>query len=82
MQVLNRYEDMTADMRAEVEEVAAGLGVKAVRCSMGETDTDDGYAGWDGQHPLLSNGVGEGILYTTTHGALYAALLLLRSLIP
>lgn len=27
MQVSNRYEDMTADMRAEVEEVAAGLGV-------------------------------------------------------
>ena len=44
--------------------------------------TADGYQGWDGTHPILSDGVGEGILYTTKHGALLAAMRLIKELIP
>ena len=82
MRVSNEHENLTDAQREEIEDVAERLGIKAVRCSMGETDTSDGYQGWDGQHPMLSNGVGEGILYTTKHGALLAAMRLIKDLIP
>ena len=82
MMVSGEHANLTHDQRQEIDEVAEGLGIKAVWCSMGETDTSDGYQGWDGTHPILSDGVGEGILYTTKHGALLAALRLIRDLIP
>ena len=80
--VSSAHEDLTAEQRAEIEDVAKRLGIEAVRCSMGETDTSDGHQGWDGTHPILSDGVGEGILYTTKHGALLAAMRLIKELIP
>ena len=82
MMVSGEHANLTHDQRQEIDEVAEGLGIKAVWCSMGETDTSDGYQGWDGTHPILSDGVGEGILYSTKHGALLAALRLIRDLIP
>ena len=82
MRVSNEHENLTDEQREEIEDVAERLGIEAVRCSMGETDTSDGYQGWDGQHPMLSNGVGEGTLYTTKHGALLAAMRLIKELIP
>ena len=82
MLVSGEHANLTHDQRQEIDEVAEGLGIKAVWCSMGETDTSDGYQGWDGTHPMLNDGVGEGILYTTKHGALLAALRLIKDLIP
>ena len=82
MLVSSEHANLTHKQRQEIDEVAEGLGIKAVWCSMGETDTSDGYQGWDGTHPMLNDGVGEGILYTTKHGALLAALRLIRDLIP
>ena len=82
MMVSGEHANLTHDQRQEIDEVAEGLGIKAVWCSMGETDTSDGYQGWDGTHPMLNDGVGEGILYSTKHGALLAALRLIRDLIP
>ena len=41
--VSSAHEDLTAEQRAEIEDVAKRLGIEAVRCSMGETDTSDGY---------------------------------------
>ena len=82
MMVLSAHEDLTAEQRAEIDEIASLLGVTASYCSMGETDDSDGYKGWDGTHPILSDGVGEGILYTTKHGALLAAMRLIKELIP
>ena len=82
MMVSGEHANLTHDQRQEIDEVAEGLGIKAVWCSMGETDTSDGYQGWDGTHPMLNDGVGEGILYTTKHGALLAALRLIKDLIP
>ena len=82
MLVSNTHEDLTAEQRAEIDQIALLLGVEASYCSMGETDESDGYKGWDGMHPALNDGVGEGILYTTKHGALLAALRLIRDLIP
>lgn len=82
MMVSGEHANLTHDQRQEIDEVAEGLGIKAVWCSMGETDTSDGYQGWDGTHPMLNDGVGEGILYTTKHGALLAAMRLIKDLIP
>ena len=82
MLVSNAHENLTAEQRAEIDEIASLLGVTASYCSMGETDESDGYKGWDGVHLSLNDGVGEGILYTTKHGALLAALRLIRDLIP
>ena len=82
MMVSGEHANLTHDQRQEIDEVAEGLGIKAVWCSMGETDTSDGYQGWDGTHPILSDGVGDGILYTTKHGALLAAMRLIKELIP
>lgn len=82
MLVSNAHENLTAEQREEIDEIARLLGVEASYCSMGETDESDGYKGWDGVHPALNDGVGEGILYTTKHGALLAALRLIRDLIP
>ena len=82
MMVSDAHENLTAAQRKEIDEIASLLGVTASYCSMGETDESDGYKGWDGVHPALNDGVGEGILYTTKHGALLAALRLIRDLIP
>ena len=82
MMVSGEHANLTHDQRQEIDEVAEGLGIKAVWCSMGETDTSDGYQGWDGTHPMLNDGVGEGILYSTKHGALLAAMRLIKELIP
>ena len=82
MLVSGEHANLTHDQRQEIDEVAEGLGIKAVWCSMGETDTSDGYQGWDGIHPALNDGVGDGILYTTKHGALLAAMRLIKDLIP
>ncbi len=80
--LVSTHENLTAEQRAEIDEIASLLGVTASYCSMGETDESDGYKGWDGIHPALNDGVGEGILYTTKHGALLAALRLIKDLIP
>ena len=82
MMVSDAHENLTAEQRAEIDEIASLLGVTASYCSMGETDESDGYKGWDGIHPALNDGVGEGVLYSTKHGALLAALRLIRDLIP
>ena len=82
MMVSTPHENLTAEQRAEIDEIASLLGVTASYCSMGETDESDGYLGWDGVHPALNDGVGEGVLYSTKHGALLAALRLIRDLIP
>ena len=82
MLVSSAHEDLTAEQRAEIDEIARLLGVTASYCSMGETDESDGYKGWDGVHPALNDGVGEGILYSTKHGALLAAMRLIKDLIP
>ena len=82
MMVSDAHEDLTAAQRKEIDEIASLLGVTASYCSMGETDESDGYKGWDSVHSALNDGVGEGILYTTKHGALLAALRLIRDLIP
>ena len=82
MLVSSDHERLTAAQREKIEDVAKRLGIKAVWCSMGETDTSDGYQGWDGTHPMLNDGVGEGILYSTKHGALLAAMRLIKDLIP
>ena len=82
MMVSDAHEDLTAEQRAEIDEIALLLGVEASYCSMGETDESDGHKGWDGIHPALNDGVGEGILYTTKHGALLAAMRLIKDLIP
>ena len=82
MLISSEHANLTHKQRQEIDEVAEGLGIKAVWCSMGETDTSDGYQGWDGTHPMLNDGVDERILYTTKHDALLAALRLIRDLIP
>ena len=82
MLVSNAHESLTAKQCDEIDEIASLLGVTASYCSMGETDESDGYKGWDGVHPALNDGVGEGILYTTKHGALLAAMRLIKDLIP
>ena len=82
MMVSDAHENLTAAQRKEIDEIASLLGVTASYCSMGETDESDGYKGWDGIHPALNDGVGEGVLYSTKHGALLAALRLIRDLIP
>ena len=81
MMVSKQHEDLT-DQRAEIAEIADALGIKAVLCSMGEVDGNPGYEGWDVQHAMLCDGVGEGILYSTKHGAQLAALRLIKELIP
>ena len=82
MMVSDAHEDLTAEQREEIDQIALLLGVEASYCSMGETDESDGHKGWDGIHPALNDGVGEGILYTTKHGALLAAMRLIKDLIP
>ena len=82
MMVSDAHKDLTAEQREEIDQIALLLGVEASYCSMGETDESDGYKGWDGIHPALNDGVGEGILYTTKHGALLAAMRLIKDLIP
>lgn len=82
MMVSDAHKDLTAEQREEIDQIALLLGVEASYCSMGETDESDGYKGWDGVHPALNDGVGEGILYTTKHGALLAAMRLIKDLIP
>jgi hypothetical protein len=82
MLISKQHEDLTVDKRYEVAEIANALGIKAVFCSMGAFDGNPAYEGWDGQHAMLCDGVGEGILYSTPHGAQFAALRLLKELIP
>lgn len=43
MLVSNAHENLTAEQRAEIDEIASLLGVTASYCSMGETDESDGY---------------------------------------
>ena len=82
MVISKQHEDLTEFQRREIAQLAIGVGIRTVLCSMGEQDGEPGYEGWDGQHAMLCDGVGEGILYSTPHGAQFAALRLLKELIP
>ena len=82
MLISKQHEDLSELQRREIAQLASGIGIRTVLCSMGEHDGEPAYEGWDGQHILLSNGVGEGILYSTKHGAQLAALRLIKELIP